>query len=125
MERDFGIEEVQVARVLFRLAGNVVFVASLVNLIGHLLQSKREEISQSVIVSDSNSYDLMLFFDWGLCKDDGSGDSILHHLGHHLLHYGGQGLGDRHIWNHHVMVHLSQNQYSANSSAAPEIFLSN
>ena len=49
MERDFGIEEVQVARVFFRLAGNVVFVASLVNLIGHLLQSKREEISQSVI----------------------------------------------------------------------------
>ena len=123
MERDFGIEEVQVARVL--LAGNVVFVASLVNLFGHLLQSKREEISQSVIVSDSNSYDLMLFFDWGLCKDDGSGDSILHHLGHHLFHYGGQELRDRHIWNHHVMVHLSQNQYSANSSAAPEIFLSN
>ena len=76
-------------------------------------------------VSISTFYNLMLFFDRGLCKDDGSGDSILHHLGHHLLHYGGQGLGDRHIWNHHVMVHPSQNQYSGNSSATPEISLSN
>ena len=57
-------------------------------------------------------YNLERFFDQGLRLDDGGGDSILHPLGHHLLHYGGQGLGNCHIWNHHVMIHLSQNQCS-------------
>ena len=52
-------------------------------------------------------YNLEPFFDQGLRLDDGSGDSILHHIP-----YGGQGQGNCHIWNHHIMIHLSRNQCS-------------
>ena len=47
-------------------------------------------------ISSCIFFNLVYLFDRDLCKDDGSGDSVLHHLGYHLLHDGSQGLVDRH-----------------------------